>query len=255
MGIKEDDMLACADRILESCHGKKNKIFDGFMPFMPQLYGDEGFVFMDVTVDALEKPVNMAMMIMGDSEFPESDWRRGDIWYRFREITKKELRKRTGAFSPYKTYCLEVGGANVPGKSYVLNDAYFNIFDGDFRLVNIPGSAYEEKNPVDGLKKAALLCMGAQFNLENQNYVYLRPEDGEIGFRMPLETLGQVKELFKMRDIPDGRRRRVALRHWVASHMRRKPTKPDEQVAVREYLRGAKDFSWNGIEGRIVVNY
>lgn len=81
-----------------------------------------------------------------------------------------------------------------------------------------------------------------------------------IGFesypRIDLSTsaLG-VRELFALRDIPNGARRRAALRHWVSGHWRRKHA-DDEASAVtwvHQHLRGAVEFTWNGMRARIGV--
>lgn len=96
--------------------------------------------------------------------------------------------------------------------------------------------------------------LGVQFNLENQCHVYLKPEGASIGFNYPLNNLQQLKELFSLRDIPDGYKRRTSLRHGVAKHMRHKPSNQDELVEVRKHLGGREKFDWFGIKGEIFVN-
>jgi hypothetical protein len=55
-------------------------------------------------------------------------------------------------------------------------------------------------------------------------------------------------ELFKFRDLPEGKKRRDALLHWVSEHWRRKPTDYTEAVKVHEHLRGQTEFKWaNGL--------
>lgn len=60
------------------------------------------------------------------------------------------------------------------------------------------------------------------------------------------------KALFKLRDVPDGKERRAALRNWVTEHWRKKAADPAESVRVREHLRGATDFSWRGLSVRLI---
>lgn len=62
-----------------------------------------------------------------------------------------------------------------------------------------------------------------------------------------------VREMFRLRDIPEGRTRREALRHWVSGHWRQDRKDSDVEVKVREYLRGQTDFSWYGMKIRINV--
>lgn len=250
---REDILLITADKMLDMCKGKKNKIFDGFYPLACDLYEeDEGVFFMDVKPTDLNERVNISLLRMFESGHPKEQFKDKPQWYRFREISSKELRKRTGLYSPYKTYCFELG-FETDKKSYKFNDAYFRYIDGEMKALTIPGTENNQR-VMDEVKLTAQICMAAQFNLENQPYVYLKPGDGEIGFKMPLDTLDQLKSLFAMRDIPEGYKRRAALRNWVSKHMRRKPGKPDEYTEIRRHLRGKTEFSWNGMSGYISVN-
>lgn len=77
----------------------------------------------------------------------------------------------------------------------------------------------------------------------------------DIGFHGPAVTFVTdpvgAREVFSLRDLPEGRSRRAALRHWVKEHWRKKRTDPLSVAAVREHLRGATQFSWNGLNCRI----
>lgn len=57
-----------------------------------------------------------------------------------------------------------------------------------------------------------------------------------------------VKEVFRLRDIPDGGRKRSALKHWVREHWRKRRKDPSDFTTVRKHLRGAERFSWNGFD-------
>jgi hypothetical protein len=61
-----------------------------------------------------------------------------------------------------------------------------------------------------------------------------------------------ARAAFRLRDVPEGRQRRAALRNWVAEHWRRKaaPSAVD-RAFVREHLRGATRFRWNGLDCEI----
>lgn len=52
-------------------------------------------------------------------------------------------------------------------------------------------------------------------------------------------------EIFRLRDIPEGRTRRAALRNWVSEHWRKRGT--EDERKVRAHLRGATEFTWNGL--------
>ena len=73
----------------------------------------------------------------------------------------------------------------------------------------------------------------------------------ELGFEgMPtidlLTSPAGAKAVFRLRDVPEGRQRRAALKHWVSEHWRQSPSGEDK-VKVTEYLRGAERFVWNGM--------
>lgn len=74
---------------------------------------------------------------------------------------------------------------------------------------------------------------------------------GEIGVpraRFVTDAIG-VREAFRLRDIPPGRSRRAALRHWVSEHWRRTNRSSDaDRSWVRAHLRGHQRFVWNGFD-------
>ena len=61
-----------------------------------------------------------------------------------------------------------------------------------------------------------------------------------------------AQEVFRLRDIPNGRERRMALRHWVRTYWRKVPGS-GEAAEVRAHLRGATNFVWNGLRCSIRV--
>lgn len=52
-----------------------------------------------------------------------------------------------------------------------------------------------------------------------------------------------VKEFWKLRDIPEGRKRRAALLHWVESHWRQNRKDPEIESYVRKHLRGQEELT------------
>ena len=56
-----------------------------------------------------------------------------------------------------------------------------------------------------------------------------------------------AREVFRLSDLPEGKMRRSAIRHWVSEHSRRKKSDPNEFVKVLDYLRGETVFTWNGL--------
>lgn len=57
-----------------------------------------------------------------------------------------------------------------------------------------------------------------------------------------------VKDIFRIRDLPEGRDRREPLLSWVLDHWRQTRNDPDMETYVRKHLRGAVSFSWQGLD-------
>lgn len=247
-GITEEKLLYYSDKIIDMCSRKNMKIFDGFVPLIPEMYNDDDnyVIFSDAKPSDLLSPVNVSLFRPGDPDGykAKKEWQ----FHRFRQISRKELRKRTGVFA-LNPYCLEIAYENHQH----IADGFYTLKNSKFVPIQIPNYEYLD-SVSDEVDITCRICMGMQFNLENQCYVYLKPEYSDIGFKYPIDNMSQLKELFKLRDIPDGYKRRAALRHWVAKHMRHKPSKPDELVDVKRHLRGKEHFNWFGISGTIYVN-
>ncbi len=52
-----------------------------------------------------------------------------------------------------------------------------------------------------------------------------------------------VKEFWKLRDVPFGRKRRAALLHWVEEHWRQTRNDPDVELFVRKHMRGHTELT------------
>lgn len=61
----------------------------------------------------------------------------------------------------------------------------------------------------------------------------------------------EAKDVFRLREIEDGEKRRAALLHLVRRHHRTKAFTARETIEVREHLRGRESFVWKGITGEI----
>lgn len=243
----EEMLLHFADEILDLTTQKRFRKFDGFIPQNPELYDDEDFIFTDVSPRDLRNPVDICIYTPGQADGHTKAKQAGQI-AKLKSITSKELRKLTGQYF-LNPYHLEICFDDYPK----IADGFLQYTKNGMKYVEIGGY---ETTPY-GKRHAVFLSqclLGYQFNIENQCYVYLRPDGSEFGFKYPINDLRQLKELFSLREIPDGYKRRAALRHWVAKHLRRKPSNPEEKIEVKDYLRGKETFEWCGISGRIFVN-
>lgn len=77
--------------------------------------------------------------------------------------------------------------------------------------------------------------------------------DGGPRLVVPTNPRGCL-DLFRSRDLAAGERRRAALRHWVNSHYRNRSEDPGAVAYVRDHLRGATRFIWNGLDCELMVS-
>lgn len=244
---KEETLFEYANKIINVCNNRNLKTYDGFVPLIPELYSEEYSIFFDAKISDLITEPNVSVLNLGN---PNGIGAKKECQFmRFSEVTPKYLRKKCGLFAP-KPYLLEVAYETRATRAivpfYVKNNN-LTILEPPNLPPIIPAVKSESYSSVQVL-------LGVQFNLENQPYVYLKPDNAEIGFTLPIDNLSQLKELFSLRDIPDGYTRRVALLHWVAKHLRRKPSNHEERIEVKQYLRGHTNFEWLGIKGTIFNN-
>jgi hypothetical protein len=77
--------------------------------------------------------------------------------------------------------------------------------------------------------------------------VYVTLEPGLPGVNLITDPVG-IRESWKLRDIPDGKKRRAALLHWVSDHWRQSRIDPESESYVRKHIRGASEFTHSGLQ-------
>ena len=244
--ISEEQLLYYADSIFDLCKSSEQKVrrFDGFVPIIPEMYDDEEIFFSDATPDALDCDAYVSVLHLGNAGGRTKEQRQWQF-HKFRKISAKELRKRTGLFA-INPYCYETAYESLQKVQY----DYFTFRNERIVHIENPNFPYTQFSRKE-IERSAQLSLGVQFYIENTPHVYLKPENSDIGFTYPISDLSQLKELFSLRDIQDGYKRRAALKHWVAKHLRHKRRNPDETVEIKRYLRGKETFKWFGITGTI----
>lgn len=108
-------------------------------------------------------------------------------------------------------------------------------------------------NSMDGtVEHLAVRIAGGLMLRRRYNWSVLLGEG--LGARARFITdLTGAREAFRLRDIPPGKMRRAALRHWVKEHWRKKRSAGlDDRTFVEQHLRGAQKFTWNGLRCAIV---
>lgn len=86
-------------------------------------------------------------------------------------------------------------------------------------------------------------------------FVYIRENDDSIGFKVPINP-SSSKEIFQLREIPDGKQRKSAICNFVREHMRtlrtNEMTNEEIQTTVKRHLRGETKFNWRGLQVNVI---
>lgn len=223
------------------------KFFDGAEPFTDVGLTHGGLNFIadhDLTPRDVRWPLDVKIIIpqMNAIDGGGADWSLN----RYRSLDARTIRGRVSPALPHPvewTIGWPAGGA-----------CFRNIFGyaGPRRWVNITKAGNVWKHTTDDRAEFSERVQLALelWQLRPQQWRVYFALDDKPGVELPTDPLG-AQEAFRLRDIPDGRERRTALRHWVTEHWRADRTDPGVETKVREHLRGANQFSWGGLNCRI----
>lgn len=176
---------------------------------------------------------------------------------RIREVPRAFLKgKKTAKGHPARafsrTFAVSIGDINHDGSFFGGCIDYVGWSCGGWQSSeNYKRTSVDDQSMWDRVWRAASSGVASMLLRRFFWRVSLRLDDGpSVSFSTDPEG---VRALARMRDIPPGKQRRTALVHWVREHWRKKrdPSASDLS-SVREHLRGASEFTWNGLRGRIV---
>jgi hypothetical protein len=122
--------------------------------------------------------------------------------------------------------------------------------------LNVSSHSYDGKNPsiqpsmaIGAIQLAALAQVGLFGLVSRYEWQLVFGYDHCASVAVPVER-DALPDLVRLRDVPDGKRRRAALAHFVAAHHRRgrsqAPTE-DPAIWVRKHMRGERVFRWDGL--------
>lgn len=93
-----------------------------------------------------------------------------------------------------------------------------------------------------------ITCLaGFQMTWEDYWTVVIGSVGGGSSLRVPCSAKAAM-DFLSLRDIPEGRTRRSAIRHWVSAHDRKTESGETEVIG---HLRGRQKFSWDGLVGYV----
>ena len=164
---------------------------------------------------------------------------------RFKRVAPKDVRGRVTRIMPYMLE-MAIAGIWRDGKSLVSERRYFGSFDDDLWQCIGPTTAEMYGSTMTKPDATALIvATGLHFMRDYDWGVHL----GYAGYptiNFPTDPTG-VLEVFRLRDIPEGKTRRSALLHWVKEHWRKNRDDPGALTRVQEHMRGQRTFVWNDL--------
>lgn len=168
---------------------------------------------------------------------------------RYRSVPLKEVR---GLFPLRASTVIEWSEAHLLNDgSYLSTREYLQFFKGAWHAVGFP---------VDPGEPIRLDEPGQNGVWIARAFALTREYDWSVhaGFNVkavptvcvPTDPIA-ARNIFKLRDVPPGKSRRDAIRHWVSGHTRVKLDPNYAEIHIWPYLRGAEEFTWNGLYCRI----
>lgn len=239
-------------------HALPAAVFDGAVPL--GMNGDEDeetAIRIDDRMDAAGK------LPIWPIDSTWANWQRDAdgqsmLFSRFRTIKAREARGVAKLFSPVMAErCLAVvygngrklaarsvfsliGGKWVDARGAVMDWSGNYGESGGFEHIN----AYEDWE-LEEQQRSPLFATWVALR-QRYDWSVLLGYDGTARVRFFTDPIG-LREVFKLRDLPPGRERRAALKHWVRSHWRRQRKDDEAQAWVRRHIRGADSFAWEGL--------
>lgn len=125
----------------------------------------------------------------------------------------------------------------------------FLVCHKDDRLFCMRSSSDELLKEFEVLRFAPFFC-GVSQSIGNYWRVETKFEETCPSLTLLTDPTG-VKEFWRLRDIPEGKRRRDALLHWVEGHWRKTRNDPDVERYVRKHLRGQRDLTQGKFQAKV----
>lgn len=163
---------------------------------------------------------------------------------RIRRASPKECRGRIARFYPIIG---EISQANIYSNGlYRSARAYFGWDGKNWKYCSITGSNADTQEKTN-IQFATTICRNLY-----RRYQWRAVVDYGFGGSLTFVTdpVG-AREIFKLRDIPEGKLKRESLRNWISQHWRKKHHDPSALTEVRKHLRGQTIFNWNGMRVQI----
>lgn len=252
------DIEAKIENILAylECHGEIDTIhksktdivpishFNAAEPFLEEFIDDKYFTsqndrgyFPDVQVSDLDVPMDVCIIRTAMEDISDGNDKGVYQVSRLRYIHPKEIRGKVKMYHPL-AHEITYGFFHMSGKVVTAKDYIAPIGKTWKRLAPTWDAGRELMKSDPQIHSFATMACGIEFTNRYQWFL-------EIGYKNTKSikvpcSVDALQEIFRLRDIVDGKNRRDALRNWVCEHMRRTETK---ETKVRAHLRGSMEFT------------
>lgn len=175
-----------------------------------------------------------------EEQWPES-WPGVGLVSRLRTVTAAQARGATKRFFPQMlqvTTCDILSG----GKAVIAGDLIVGRMSPRHPWL----AASENCAPVTA-ELEGFLC--AKHLISRYDWRVRLGIDGGCSVTFPTSS-ESAKDVFRLRDLPSGAKRRTALRNWIRAHTRKRKDGISSDIAA--HLRGATRFNWNGLHCELI---
>ena len=261
--------LGCANIVTQSA-------MDGAIPLESIVSGDG-----DKTI---------AQFVPSDMDKMKPDWNLKSVWLgddNLNLATVANIHWSTAhrAMGPLLKH-LRRKGEVIPGDLVSSNDGFFSIYYSSIDKFGVFEKFKIQKRKIGEVFASRLYNPSWVFSVGHGSFTCLRSDNDDLlkvrgvdyiapmlcGFAQsighhwqvktkfddvcPMLTLltdpTGVKEFWRLRDIPVGKKRRDALLHWVNDHWRQDRRDPEVEVYVRKHMRGAENITHGSFKATII---
>jgi hypothetical protein len=184
----------------------------------------------------------------------------GDAWVlnitMLETVLPKDVRGAVNRFGPFMVRS-DHGQVYGNGKMLLTANVWVSPGNGWKIATSRPGLDREKETPVFKSPKVEIqdglhVAMGSAIALRQRyEWAVSLGLTGSPTVRFATDPTG-MKEIFRIRDLPEGKDRRAALMTWVQDHWRQNRKDPDLENYVRKNLRGAVSFTWEGMDVEVL---
>lgn len=196
---------------------------------------DRGY-FPDVQVSDLDVPMDVCFIRTAMDDVADGNDKGVYQVTRLRYIHPREIRGKVKIYHPL-AHEITYGFFYMSGKVITAKDYIAPIGKTWKRLTPTWAEGNGTKTDPQ-IHRVATMCCGIEFTNRYQWFLEIGYKDTK-SIKVPC-SIDALQEIFKLRDIADGKKRRDALRNWVCEHIRRTETR---ETKVRAHLRGSMNFT------------